>query len=338
LKDLRVAVVGVTGAVGQELLAVLEQRGFPVGELVPLASERSSGDTVAYGSKQVSVIPISGDSFKGVDVTFFCAGGDVSRSFALASAESGALTIDNSSAFRMQPEIPLVVPQVNSAAIGDSKLIANPNCSTIQLVMVLHPLSRLWPLKRVVVSSYQSVSGVGSSGIDELLEQTIELVSGRKPKAPRVFPRTIAFNCIPEIGRPDPSGYTEEERKIMLETRKILGLDSLGVTATAVRVPVIRGHSEAVNIEFERDVSVSEAVEILRSFPGIAVYGSCGERRAGEYPTALDADGNYLTHVGRIRKDPSQPNSLDLWIVSDNLLKGAALNAVEIAEAALGLS
>jgi aspartate-semialdehyde dehydrogenase len=338
LKGFDVAVVGVTGAVGRELLRVLGDREFPVDRLAAIASDRSSGNTVTYNGSEIEVSSLTQDCFEGIDVSFFCAGRKISEAYVQLSAGCGSLTIDNSSAFRMDPQVPLVVPEVNPDAIGDSKLIANPNCSTIQLVVVLHALSRLSPLRRIVVSTYQSVSGVGTAGIDELTEQTLNLISGKRLKRPEAFPREIAFNCIPEIGERDATGYTEEERKVMLESRKILGDDSLRITATAVRVPVIRGHSEAVNIEFVEDVSVADAIEVLESAPGVAVYKAGGGYQGKEYPTALDADGNYLTHVGRIRKDPSQPRTLDIWIVSDNLLKGAALNAVQIAEVALGLS
>jgi len=324
-----VAVVGATGAVGTEMIDILAERKFPVGELRPLASARSAGDRVSFHDRDLVVRELTKDSFEGVDIALFSAGADISREYAPIAAKAGAVVIDNSAAWRMGKDVPLVVPEVNRGDIAKHKgIIANPNCSTIQLVVTLKPLHDAARIKRVVVTTLQSVSGTGKEAMDELLEETQALLSFKEPE-PKVYPHQIAFNCLPHIDDFLPSGYTREEMKLLDETRKIMGDDSIRVTATTVRVPVYVGHSESVNIETEKKLSANEARAILCEAPGILVYDDPAHKI---YPTPLDAAGKDEVYVGRIREDESVPNGLNLWIVADNLRKGAALNAIQIAE------
>lgn len=324
-----VAVVGATGAVGTEMIDILAERKFPVGELRLLASARSAGDRVSFHDRDLVLRELTKDSFEGVDIALFSAGADISREYAPIAAKAGAVVIDNSAAWRMGKDVPLVVPEVNRADIAKHKgIIANPNCSTIQLVVTLKPLHDAARIKRVVVTTLQSVSGTGKEAMDELLEETQALLSFKEPE-PKVYPHQIAFNCLPHIDDFLPSGYTREEMKLLDETRKIMGDDSIRVTATTVRVPVYVGHSESVNIETEKKLSANEARAILCEAPGILVYDDPAHKI---YPTPLDAAGKDEVYVGRIREDESVPNGLNLWIVADNLRKGAALNAIQIAE------
>jgi aspartate-semialdehyde dehydrogenase len=324
-----VAVVGATGAVGQEMLKVLAERAFPVRELRPLASERSAGKHVEFKGRDYVVQELTDDSFAGVQVALFSAGGKVSERFCPVAARAGAICIDNTNAFRMDPAVPLVVPEVNAHAIATHKgIIANPNCSTIQMVVVLKPLHDAARIRRVVVSTYQATSGAGKKAMDELFQQTADLISGRE-HPPKVFPHRIAFNLIPQIDVFLENGYTKEEMKMVNETRKIMEDQSIRVTATTVRVPVFYGHSEAVNVETERHLTAVEARELLEKAPGVKVVDDPVSRR---YPMPIDAAGQDDTLVGRIREDISIENGLNLWITADNIRKGAATNAVQIAE------
>jgi aspartate-semialdehyde dehydrogenase len=327
-----VAVAGATGVVGQQMLKVLEDRDYPVKSIKLLASERSKGKMLTFRGESIGVEVLSEDSFQGVDIALFSAGGGTSKHFAPFAAKAGCVVIDNSSAWRMDPEVPLVVPEVNPGAISDHKgIIANPNCSTIQMVVVLKPLHDAATIKRVVVSTYQAVSGAGSKALDEMYSQTTALLAGDSPVCSE-FPHPIAFNCIPQIPGSDAftdNGYTSEEIKMVNETKKILGDDSVQVTATTVRVPVHTGHSESVNVETDKKLSAAEARALLAAAPGVVVQDDPASQL---YPLALYAAGKYDTFVGRIREDLSHPSALDMWIVSDNLLKGAALNAIQIAE------
>lgn len=327
----RVAVCGATGVVGREMVKILAEREFPVSKLLALASENSTGVEVGFHGDEIPVDVLCESSFEGVDIALFSAGSDVSRKYAPLAARAGCVTIDNTSAFRMDPEVPLVVPEVNPGAIADyakSSIIANPNCSTIQMVLVLKPIDDAARLRRVVVSTYQSVSGAGRRGISELESQALALFN-LKPVHCERFARQIAFNCLPHIDVFGADGYTFEERKMIQETRKILGRDDLRLTATTVRVPVFYGHSEVLNVETEKKLSVDAASELLDKAPGLRVVDSPSEEL---YPTVLDAVGGDDTLVGRIREDPSTDCGLDMWVVSDNIRKGAALNAVQIAE------
>lgn len=324
-----VAIAGATGAVGREMAEILEERCFPVERLILLASERSEGKTLSFHEKEIRVDLLKVDSFEGVDIALFSAGASRSLEFAPRAVESGALVIDNSSAFRMDPEVPLVVPEVNPNAIKRHKgIIANPNCSTIQMVVVLKPLHDAAKIKRVVVTTFQSTSGTGKKAMDELLEQTKALLNFQEVKC-SVYPYQIAFNCLPHIDIFLENGYTKEEMKMVNETRKIMEDDSMMITATTVRVPVFRGHSESVNIETEKKLSANEARALLASAPGVIVYD---DPSRNIYPIPIDVSGKDEVYVGRIREDESIPNGLNLWIVGDNLRKGAALNAIQIAE------
>ena len=326
-----VAVVGATGAVGEQMREILEEREFPVDELRLLASERSAGQTLEFKNRAIPVGVLTEDSFKGIDIALFSAGGNVSAQFAPAAVASGSAVIDNTAYFRMEPDIPLVVPEVNSREIGSYKnrgIIANPNCSTIQMVVALKPIHDAAKVKRVVVSTYQSVSGAGRRAMEELSQQVAALFNGREIKKEK-FPHQIAFNCIPHIDSFVEGGYTKEELKMITETRKILGEPSLRVTATTVRVPVFCSHSESINIETEKKLTAGDVKAILREAPGVLV---CDEPENNIYPMAIDAIGKDATLVGRIREDDSIPNGINLWIVADNLRKGAALNAIQIAE------
>jgi aspartate-semialdehyde dehydrogenase len=324
---LRAAIVGATGAVGRTLLALIEERALPLAGLKLLATARSAGEELEYRGEKQRVREITRDELDGIDLAFFAIHTEAARQWVPVAIEAGATVIDNSYAFRLEPDVPLVVPEINAALLRDSpRLIANPNCSTIQLVMVLAPLAREIGLERVVVSTYQSVSGTGYEALDELEDQ---VARGPVASAPRVYPHPIAYNCIPQVDSFRPDGYTREERKLIDESRKILGLPDLRLTATAVRVPVRVGHSEAVNISLSRPIDPEEARALLARAPGVEVMDEPG---SSLYPTPLAAAGRDETLVGRIRRDPSQPAGLDLWICADNLRKGAALNAIQIAE------
>ena len=324
-----VAVVGATGAVGTEMLSVLEERKFPVQTLLPLASYRSAGGEVTFQDQDYTVKLLQKDSFAEVDLALFSAGSEISKEYAPIAAEAGAVVVDNSSAWRMDPSVPLVVPEVNASALQSHKgIIANPNCSTIQMVVALYPLHGAVRIKRIIVTTFQSVSGTGKDAMDELAEQCKQLLSFGDPK-PQVYPHHIAFNCLPHIDDFLPTGYTKEEMKMVNETRKIMGDPSIQVTATTVRVPVFVSHSEAVNIETEKKLNVNEARAILSMAPGVQVYD---DPSRGLYPLPKDVAGTDAVYVGRIREDESIPHGLNLWVVADNLRKGAALNAVQIAE------
>ncbi len=328
----KVAVAGATGVVGRQMLRVLEDRNFPVASLKLLASERSKGKTLTFKGEEVAVEVLSEDSFKGVDIALFSAGGGTSKKYAPFAAKDGCVVVDNSSAWRMDPEVPLVVPEVNPGDIAKHKgIIANPNCSTIQLVVVLKPLHDAATIKRIVVSTYQAVSGAGSAALAELDAQMRDCLEGR-PVQCKIFPHQIAFNCIPQIpqsGAFEDNGYTNEEMKMVNETKKIMGDNSIMVTATTVRVPVHTGHSECVNVETLKKLTADQARELLRKAPGVVVQDDPANQL---YPLAVNAQGKYDTFVGRIREDLSHPSALEMWVVADNLLKGAALNAVQIAE------
>jgi aspartate-semialdehyde dehydrogenase len=327
----KVAVVGATGAVGQQMVACLTERNFPVSELKPLASERSVGKTVSFKGREIPVEVLTKDSFAGVEIALFSAGGAISKEFGPIAAAAGAVVVDNSSAWRMDPDVPLVVPEVNPQDIALYKktgIIANPNCSTIQMVVVLKPLHDAARLKRVVVSTYQAVSGTGHKAVEELVDQVRALFNSQEV-VKKVYPYRIAFNVLPHIDVFLENGYTKEEMKMVNETRKIIGDDSIALTATTVRVPVFYGHSEAVNIETERKLTVAEARSLLAKSPGVKVVD---DPTRNQYPMPIDAAGQDLTLVGRIREDFSIENGLNLWVVADNIRKGAATNAVQIAE------
>jgi aspartate-semialdehyde dehydrogenase len=327
----KVAVVGATGNVGREMLSILAERGVPASDVIAVASERSAGGEVSYGEDDVlKVEDLERFDFEGIDIGLFSPGAKISAVHAPRAAKAGCVVIDNTSQFRMDPDVPLVVPEVNPKAIGQYKkrgIIANPNCSTIQMVVALKPLHDLAKIRRVVVSTYQSVSGAGREAMDELFNQTRGIYVN-DPPVKEVFTKQIAFNCIPHIDVFMEDGYTKEEWKMMVETKKILD-PRIKLTATCVRVPVFVGHSEAVNIEFEKPLSPEEARKILRSAPGVMVVD---KREPGGYVTPVEAAGEFATYVSRIREDATVENGLSLWIVSDNLLKGAALNTVQIAE------
>jgi aspartate-semialdehyde dehydrogenase len=327
-----VAVVGATGAVGECLLSILEERRFPIRRLVPLASERSRGIRLRFRGEDIPVQSLDEFDFSGVDIAFFSAGGAVSAVHAPRAAAAGAAVIDNTSHFRLDPDVPLVVPEVNADALASwrrKRIIANPNCSTAQLMVVLAPLHRAAGIERIQVATYQSVSGAGRSALEELGQQTAALLNFREI-APKRFPVQIAFNLIPHIDAFEDNGYTREEMKMVWESRKILSAPELRVSATCVRVPVFYGHSEAVAIETKRALSVREAREILARAPGVELVD---EARDGGYPTPVThASGKDPVFVGRLRQDLSHPRGLMLWVVADNIRKGAALNAVQIAE------
>ena len=327
--NLMVAVAGATGAVGQEMIRVLEERDFPVADLKPLASERSVGKTVTFRGREIPVETMDRDSFKGVDVALFSAGAGPSREFAPIAVDSGCVVVDNSSAWRMDPDIPLVVPEVNPHALdGHNGLIANPNCSTIQMVVALKPIYDAVGIHRIIVSTYQAVSGSGNKAIKELANQTATLINMGDPEV-NVYPHRIAFNCLPHIDVFLDNDYTKEEMKMVHETRKIMEDETIMVSATTVRVPVFYGHSEAVWIETGDRITPDRVREILRTAPGVQVVD---DPARNEYPLAANAAGNDATYVGRIRDDISCDRGIVMWIVSDNIRKGAALNAVQIAE------
>jgi aspartate-semialdehyde dehydrogenase len=324
-----VAVAGATGAVGQELLTVLHRRSFPVRELTLLASARSVDKKLAFGEETLPVKELTKEAFQGVDIALFSAGGGRSQQFAPYAVEAGAVVVDNSSAFRMDPQVPLIVPEVNAGAVdGHRGIIANPNCSTIAMVVPLSPLHKAFGVKRVTVATYQASSGAGAAAMAELVDETRAYLDGKEYQR-NIFPQQYAFNLFPHNSPLMDNGYCEEEIKMVRETHKILEDDSIGISATCVRVPVLRAHSEALNIEFVRDVSPEEAYEVLREAPGVEIHE---DRANNRWATPVDGSGRDPVLVGRIRRDISQPNTLDLWLVSDQLLKGAALNAVQIAE------
>ena len=324
-----VAVVGATGAVGRRMLTTLEERNFPVANLMALASARSAGQTLAFRGQAIKVKELQEDSFKGIDIALFSAGGSISKQLAPIAVESGCVVIDNSSAWRMDKDVPLIVPEVNPSALGDEwGIIANPNCSTIQMVVALKPIHDKYHIRRVVVSTYQSVSGSGQKAIEELEQQSRDVLDGKSAQC-NVYPHQIAFNCLPHIDVFLDNGYTNEEIKMVNETRKILEDDSIEVSPTAVRVPVVYSHSEAVNVETEQAMTAKEVKELLSSFPGVSVVDNPEQN---EYPLAINASGSGDVLVGRIRSDLTRPNAVNFWVVSDNLLKGAAYNAVQIAE------
>ncbi|ODS62512.1 MAG: aspartate-semialdehyde dehydrogenase [Arenimonas sp. SCN 70-307] len=330
-KTFTVAVVGATGAVGETMLSILAERQFPVGKLHVLASERSAGEKVSYGAQKLVVQDLATFDPAGVDIALFSAGGSVSKEYAPKFAAAGAVVIDNSSAFRYDDDVPLVVAEVNpeAAAKRPRGIIANPNCSTMQMLVALAPIHRAAGIERINVATYQSVSGAGRTAMEELGRQTAAMLNFQ-PHEPAKFPVQIAFNLIPHIDEFLDNGYTKEEMKMVWETRKILGDDSIQVNPTAVRVPVFFGHSEAVHLETRRKLGADEARELLESAPGVEVVD---ERGPGGYPTPVThAAGSDPVYVGRIREDLSHPRGLDLWIVADNIRKGAALNAVQVAE------
>lgn len=332
MRKLNVAVVGATGAVGRAVLEILNERKFPLANLFPIASSRSAGQTIKYGNQEFEVLNIENFSFVDVDIAIFSAGGTVSAQYAEIAAAEGCIVIDNTSHFRYDQDVPLVVPEVNKDAIAQytkRNIIANPNCSTIQMVVALKPLHDVAKITRINVATYQSVSGSGQKGIDELIHQVTELLNGR-PIEPEVYPKQIAFNAIPHIDTFQDNGYTREEMKMVWETKKIFADDTILVNPTAVRVPVLYGHSEAIHVEFANPLTASDARNLLEKAEGIEVVDDVASL---DYPTALtDACGNDKVYVGRIRQDISHANGLNLWVVADNVRKGAATNAVQIAE------
>ncbi len=326
----RVGVLGATGLVGSAILDLLGQRDFPVAELIPFASERSVGREVEWGGESITCRGLGEESIQGLDVVLSSAGGAVSAEWAPRFVEAGAVVVDNTSHWRMHDDVPLVVAEVNPEALaGHNGIVANPNCSTMQMVVALKPLFDAAGIERLVVSTYQAVSGTGKAAIDELREQSRAVLDGREPKA-SVYPHPIAFNALAQAGSfADGDDHTDEERKLINETRKILGDASIRVSATCVRVPVVTGHSEAVNVETREPLDPERARELLAAAPGVTVVD---DPAAGRYPMAIEAAGKDDVFVGRIRRDPGNEHALDLWIVADNLRKGAATNAVQVAE------
>ncbi len=330
-KTFNVAVAGATGAVGNQMITCLEERSFPVKSIKFLASHRSAGRKLRFKGDTVVVEEMTEDSFKGVDIALFSAGGSTSKQFAPIAAESGCVVVDNSSQWRMDPDVPLVVPEVNPHAIAQytkKGIIANPNCSTIQMVVPLKPIHQKFEIKRVVVSTYQAVSGTGKKAVDELFDQTRAILNFQEIEN-KVYPHQIAFNCLPHIDVFLDNGYSKEEVKMVNETRKILEDDSIGITATTVRVPVFYSHSESVNIETHQPISAAEVRTLLEKEPGVVVVDDLEKNL---YPLAIDAAGRDEILVGRIREDESIPNGINLWVVADNIRKGAATNATQIAE------
>ncbi len=331
MKEYNVAVVGATGAVGNEMVKILQERKFPIKNIKLLASERSLGKTLEFKGEEIPVDVLDEKSFKGVEIALFSAGGSVSQKYAPIAAGEGCVVIDNTSAFRMEEDVPLVVPEVNAHAIEGFRkrnIIANPNCSTIQMVVALKPLHDYAKIKRIVVSTYQSVSGTGKRAIFELESQIRALFMNKKVEK-KVYPHQIAFNCLPHIDVFLENGYTKEEMKMVNETKKILEDNSIKITATTVRVPVFYGHSESVNVEFEREITPEKARSLLRKAPGVKVVDNPSKNL---YPLAINAAGKDEVFVGRIRRDDTVEHGLNMWIVADNIRKGAALNAVQIAE------
>ena len=325
----RVAIVGATGLVGQEFIKILEQRDFPASSLHLFASDRSAGKKMFANNQEIEVKETTPESFKEIDIALFSAGAEVSRYFSPIAAQSGAVVVDNSSTFRMDADVPLVVPEVNPEDIQQHKgIIANPNCSTIQMVVVLYPLHKVNPIKRVVVDTYQAVSGTGTAAVEELVTQTKQVLDGQAT-IPHVYPHQIAFNVLPEIDVFLDNGYTKEEWKMMEETKKIMHADDIAISATCARVPVFTGHSEAIHVEFSEPMSPEAARLILTQAPGVKVLD---DPTISLYPQPWSTAGTDEVFVGRIRQDVSHPNSLTMWVVADNLRKGAALNTVQIAE------
>jgi aspartate-semialdehyde dehydrogenase len=330
-KKASVAVAGATGAVGNQMIKCLEEREFPVASIKLLASHRSAGREIRFRGELLTVEELTEDSFKNVDIALFSAGAGTSINFAPIAAQDGCVVVDNSSAWRMDPEVPLIVPEVNPHAIAEYKnkgIIANPNCSTIQMVVALNPIHLKCGIKRVVVSTYQAVSGTGKKAIDELFDQTRSMINFLDYEK-KVYPHRIAFNCLPHIDSFMENGYTKEEMKMVNETRKIMEDETIGVTATTVRVPVFFGHSESVNIETRKHITADEVKTLLEQESGLKVID---DPTNNLYPLAIDAAGKDLTYVGRIRQDESIVNGINMWIVADNIRKGAATNTVQIAE------
>jgi aspartate-semialdehyde dehydrogenase len=330
-KLFNVAVAGATGAVGSQMIACLQERDFPVKNIKLLATSKSAGRKLRFKGEDIPVEELTENSFSGVDIGIFSAGGATSQQFAPIAAKDGCVVIDNSAAWRMDPDVPLVIPEVNPDAVsGYTKkgIIANPNCSTIQMVVALAPIYRKVGIKRIVVSTYQAVSGTGKKAIDELYNQTKAILNFLEPER-KVYPHRIAFNCLPQIDVFLDNGYTKEEMKMVNETQKILEDDSIGITATAIRVPVFFSHSESVNVETSQPISPEEVRTLLENAPGVIVVDDPSKNL---YPMAIDAAGRDETFVGRIRADESIPNGINMWVVSDNIRKGAATNAVQIAE------
>jgi len=329
MKGYRVAIVGATGLVGQEFIKILEQRNFPMDSIQLLASDRSAGRKLFVNHQEIEVKETVPESFEEIDIALFSAGAEISRHFSPIAAQSGAVVVDNSSAFRMVSTVPLVVPEVNPEDIKWHKgIIANPNCSTIQMVVALYPLHKINPIKRIIVDTYQAVSGTGSAAVDELTKQAKQVLDGQTI-VPHVYPHQIAFNVLPEIDVFLDNAYTKEEWKMVEETRKIMHADSIAISATCVRVPVFTGHSEAVNVEFSQPMSADEVRRILAQAPGLKVLD---DSTVSLYPQPWSAAGTDEVFVGRIRRDSSHPNGLIMWVVADNLRKGAALNTIQIAE------
>lgn len=334
-KKFNIAVAGATGAVGNQMITCLEDRNFPVKSIKFLASQRSVGRKLRFKGDLIDVQELTEDAFKGVDIALFSAGGGTSLHFAPFAAKDGCVVVDNSSAWRMDPDVPLVVPEVNPSAVAQytkKGIIANPNCSTIQMVVALYPIHKKYKIKRIVVSTYQAVSGTGKKAIDELFDQTRAMINFLDYKK-EVYPHRIAFNCLPHIDAFLENGYTKEEMKMVHETRKIMGDESINVTATTVRVPVFFSHSESVNVETVKPLTVAAVKKLLEKAPGVKVMDDPAKKL---YPMPIDAAGQDLTMVGRIRRDESIPNGINMWVVADNIRKGAATNAVQIAEILAG--
>jgi aspartate-semialdehyde dehydrogenase len=328
-KDVNVAILGATGAVGQELLALLAEREFPLKNLKLLASPRSAGNTIIFQGKEIAVEAVDEHSFENVDIVLASAGGATSKAWAKKAVEAGAVVIDNSSAFRMDDDVPLVVPEINpEAAAKHQGIIANPNCTTILMGVAIYPLHKVQPIKRIVVSTYQSASGAGARAMEEAITQARDILAGKQPKA-EVLPYPIAFNLFPHNSPLNDQGYCEEEMKMVNETRKIFGAPELKITATCVRVPILRAHSEAINLEFAQPFEVAKAKEVIAAAPGVKVVE---DWQNNYFPMPIDATGQDPVLVGRIRRDISQDNGLELWLCGDQIRKGAALNAVQIAE------
>jgi len=335
-KLFNVAVIGATGAVGEQILGLLEKRNFPINQLKLLSSARSAGTKITFKGQEITVEEAKPESFEGVEIALFSAGGDVSKALAPAAVERGAICIDNTNAYRMDPDTPLVVPEVNIDAINDHKgIIANPNCSTIQMVAALKPLQDRYGIARIIVSTYQAVSGAGARAIDEMIRQSSEILAGREVE-PQILPvgalpvkHQIAFNAIPQIDKFQDNGYTLEEMKMVRETKKIMGDDSIEVTATCVRIPVVYGHSESIYVELKNDYELEDVKKLLENAPGITLVDDPANQ---QYPLATEAAGKPDVFVGRLRRDLGHTRGLNMWVVSDNLMKGAAWNAVQIAE------
>ena len=328
---MRVAVVGATGVVGSTILEVMRERAFPADDVVLFASERSAGKTIEWGDRQLTVQSLSEESIRGFDLALFSAGSGTSEQWAPRFAAAGAVVVDNSSFWRMHDDVPLVVSEVNPDALAShSGIVANPNCTTMQMVVALKPILDHAGIERIIMSSYQSVSGTGKNAVDELHAQTKAIAEGREPPAPSVYPHRIAHNVLPQVERfKDGDDYTTEERKVMAETRKILGRDDIGISATCVRVPVLVGHSESINIQTREPLSPEECREVLSAAPSVVVVDDPGNAL---YPLASDVAGRDDVLVGRVRRDPSHERCLNLWVVGDNLRKGAATNTVQLGE------